>query len=295
MRAIIIGANGQDGHFLNELLLDKNIDVIGISRKGNYINGDVANFKFVNKIISDLKPEYVFHLAANSSTNHNVLFENYRTICDGTNNILEAVRLSSPYSKIFLSGSALQFENTGVPINEDTPFCARSPYAVARIQSTYAGRYYRRAFGIKVFIGYFFNHDSCLRSENHVNQKVARAVQRIAAGSKEKIQLGDIQIRKEFNYAGDVVDAVWRLINQENIQEAVIGSGKAYSIQEWVEACFEQIGQDWREYVYSSYDLYPHEYNKLVSDPKCIFSIGWKPKVDFTSLCKMMMSCPNLS
>ncbi len=292
MRAIIFGANGQDGYFLNELLVSKNIEVIRVSRNGNHTIGDVADYNFVNKLISDTKPEYVFHLAANSTTRHDVLFENYRTICDGTNNILESVRLASPLSKVFLSGSALQFENSGAPINEQTPFCATSPYAVARIQSTYAGRYYRQAFQTRIYTGFFFNHDSCLRSENHVNQKVARAVQRIAAGSEEKIELGNLEVKKEFNFAGDIVEAVWQLVNQNHLHEVVLGSGKAYSIQEWVEACFRRIGKDWREYVVSSKNAYRHEYHQLVSDPVRIFSTGWRPKVDFGAMCEMMLSCP---
>ena len=294
MRAVIFGANGQDGHFLSDLLSSFNIEIIGVSRRGSHILGDVADYSFVNKLIRDIKPGYIFHLAANSTTKHDVLFENYRTICDGTNNILESVRLISPLSKVFLSGSALQFQNFDKPINENTPFCATSPYAVARIQSTYAGRYYRETFGINVYTGYFFNHDSCLRSEKHVNQKIARAVQRIAAGSNEKIELGNLNVKKEFNFAGDIVEAVWMLVNQDEVHEAVLGCGNGYSIQEWVEACFQKIDKDWRDYVISSKISYPHEYNQLISDPASIYSLGWRPKIDFKTMCDMMISCPDL-
>jgi GDPmannose 4,6-dehydratase len=289
MRALIFGANGQDGHFLNDLLVRGNVEVISVSRRGNHILGDVADFKFVNKLISDTKPEYIFHLAANSTTRHNVLFENYRTICDGTNNILESVLNVSPYSKVFLSGSAMQFENYGVPINENTPFAAKSPYAVARIQSTYAARYYRDVFGIKVYVGYLFNHDSPLRSDNHVNQKIAKAVQRIANGSEEKIVLGDLSVKKEFNYAGDIVKAIWQLIQQDSLYEAVLGSGMAFSILDWVKECFGIIGIDWSKYI-SHDESFKTEYKILVSDPKKILALGWKPQVELTEMARIMVN-----
>src|SRR5277367_2342099 len=108
----------------------------------------------------------------------------------------------------------MQFKNEGLPIDELTPFEASSPYSVSRIQSVYAARYYRSVFGLEVYTGYFFNHDSPLRAENHVNQKIAAAVKRIGAGSNEKLYLGNINVRKEFNYAGELVEAVWILVNQ---------------------------------------------------------------------------------
>jgi GDPmannose 4,6-dehydratase len=182
----------------------------------------------------------------------------------------------------------MQFKNEGLPIDEQTPFEASSPYSVARIQSVYAGRYYRSAFGLKVYAGYFFNHDSPLRSEKHVNQKIVSSVKRIANGSTEKLELGNIDVRKEFNYAGDVVEAVWTLINQDTVFEAVIGSGDAHSIQEWVEYCFKKINRNWEDYVIIDHDFTP-DYKILVSNPELIRSIGWKPKVDFYMLADIMM------
>ena len=288
MKAFIFGINGQDGFYLNHLLIDKQVEVIGISRKGSYMNGNVADYAFVESQIKIHKPEYIFHLAANSTTRHVALFENHETISTGTLNILESVRLHSPGSRVFLSGSAMQFRNEGLPINESTPFEASSPYAVSRIQSVYAGRYYREKFGLKVFTGYFFNHDSPRRSEHHVNQKIVKAVQRIASGSAELLELGNISIQKEFNFAGDVVQAIWALINQEHIFEAVIGSGKAYSIQDWVAGCFDYIGKSWKDYVVIKEDFIP-EYQILVSDPKLIKNLGWASSVNFEQLVNLMM------
>lgn len=288
MKALVFGINGQDGYYLCHLLKEKRIDVIGISRKGNHTLGSVADYLFVESQIKQCQPNYIFHLAANSTTSHSALFENLETISTGTINILEAVRLHCPSAKVFLSGSAMQFVNNGLQINEQTPFEASSPYSICRIQSVYASRYYRDKFGIRVYTGYFFNHDSPLRMESHVNQKIVKAVQRMANGSNELLELGNIDVQKEFGFAGDTVEAVWTLMNQEYIFEAVIGTGKAYSIKDWVVSCFESVGKDWKNYVMIKQDFVP-EYKILVSDPQVIKSLGWQPKVDFEKLVDLMM------
>lgn len=288
MCAVIFGAGGQDGFYLSELLRERHIEVIGISRKGNLIHGDVASFLFVESVIKKHKPDYIFHLAANSTTRHSALFENHETISTGTFNILEAVRLHSPHTKVFLSGSAMQFKNEGLPINEETPFDASSAYSVSRIQSVYAGRYYRIKFNIKVYVGYFFNHDSPLRTEHHVNQKIVRAVQRISKGSIEQLELGNIEVEKEFGFAGDSVAAIWTLVNQDSVFEAVIGTGKAYSIRDWVIECFEMAGINWNDFIVVKDDFIP-EYKILVSDPKLIRSLGWNPEIGLKQLAKIMM------
>ncbi len=287
--AIIFGANGQDGFFLSILLKKKGIKVINISRKNSDVCGDVSDYAFVEDQIKKNQADYIFHLAANSTTRHDVLFENHETISTGTLNILEAVRLHSIKSKIFLSGSAMQFENEGLPITEATDFDGNSPYSIARIQSVYAARYYQKSFGLKVYVGYFFNHDSPLRTEHHVNQKIVRAVQRIAQGSKELLILGNIDVRKEFNYAGDMVEAIWILINQDSIFEVVIGCGKAYSIKDWVKYCFEKVNLHWEDHVKLEQNYIP-EYKILVSSPEKLMSLGWTPAVDFYQLANMMMN-----
>ena len=152
----------------------------------------------------------------------------------------------------------------------------------------YAARYYRNKLGMKIYVGYFFNHDSPFRTEWHVNQKIIKAVKRINAGSHEKLELGNIEVKKEFNYAGDVVEAVWLLINQNDIFEAVIGSGEAHSIKEWLEYCFMQINKKWQDYVILKNEFVP-EYETLVSNPQLICSLGWGKKVGFRQLADLMM------
>lgn len=289
MKAIIFGANGQDGHYLNQLLSDNKIEVVGISPSGEpWIKGDVGDFPFVKSLIKKHKPDYIFHFAAISTTKHSALFDNHKAISTGTLNILESVKDHCPKCKVFLSGSALQFKNEGLPINEKTTFDAKSPYAVARIQSVYAGRYYRDTFGLQIYVGYFFNHDSPLRTEQHVNQKITMAIKRIAKGSNEKLELGNIDVKKEFNYAGDIVEAVWMLVNQDKVFEAVIGDGKAYSIKDWMKYCFKKINKDWHDFV-TIKKGFVSEYKILVSNPQLIKSIGWEPKVDFFKLADLMM------
>lgn len=290
MKAIIFGANGQDGFYLRQLLERENIETIGIARTPSELTnvcGDVADWRFVENLIEKQKPGFVFHLAANSTTQHSALFDNHAAVSTGTINILEAIYRGSPKSKVFLSGSALQFVNNGTPIDENTAFAALSPYAVSRIHSAYAGRYYR-SLGLEVYIGYFFNHDSPRRTAQHVNQLIALAARNIALGMNEKLEIGDITVKKEFNFAGDMMEAVWCLVKQGEIFEVVIGSGKVHSIEEWLNLCFASIGRDWRDYVTIKENFKP-EYNILVSNPARIKSLGWQPKLNISGLAKMMM------
>lgn len=288
MIALIFGVNGQDGFYLSKLLRENQVEAVGVSRSSGDVRGDVAEYDLVEALMIKHQPGYVFHLAANSTTDHAALFENHQAISTGTLNILEAARLHCPNAKVFLSGSAMQFTNRGVPIDENTSFEARSPYAVARIQSVYAGRYYRERFGMKVYTGYFFNHDSPMRTERHVNQKIAAAARRVASGTPEKLIIGNLDVEKEFNFAGDVVEAAWRLVNQHAMFECVIGCGKAYRIKDWLTACFERIGKRWQDYIEVA-DGFQPEYKVLVSNPRLIKSLGWEPRVGFEELADMMM------
>jgi GDPmannose 4,6-dehydratase len=287
MKAIIFGANGQDGFYLSKLLEEKGIAVIGVSRSGNFLKTNIANFTEVSSLIISTVPDFVFHLAANSTTRHDALFENHETISTGTFNILEAVRIHTPHTKVFISGSGLQFENKNLPIKETDPFNARDAYSVSRIQSVYAARYFRM-LGVKVYVGYFFNHDSPRRSERHMAQKIAATAVRIANGSDEKLEIGDMTVIKEWTYAGDVVEGIWLLINQNTIFEANISSGLGYSILDWVKECFNLIGKDYQNYITESND-FKAEYRQLVSDAALITSMGFAPKVSFEALAKMMI------
>lgn len=287
MVAIIFGANGQDGFYLQKILNKNRVSVIGVSRSGDFLHTDITGFIAVNDLIERHQPDYIFHLAANSTTGHHAVFDNHNAISTGTINILESVKRSSPHTKVFLSGSGLQFVNTGKPIKETDAFDASSIYSVARIHSVYAARYYRKS-GLKIYTGYFFNHESPRRTERHISKMIGEAVKRIRKGSDEKIEIGDMSVKKEWTFAGDVMEGVWTLVQQDAVYEAVIGSGQGFSIQDYLEKCFGFIGKDWKQYVIQK-ENFKAEYDQLVSDPETIFSLGWKPAHSFDDLVEMML------
>lgn len=289
MNALIFGVTGQDGHYLTELCKNNGVNPVGVSRSegSGAIKTDITDLAAVTHLIKTYKPAYIFHMAANSTTHYDALFENHQTIATGTLNILHSVKTFASGTKVFITGSGVQFRNIGKPISESDPFEASSPYSIARIQSVYAARYYR-TLGIKAYVGYLFHHESPFRKPNHVSQIVVHAAKRIQAGSTEKIELGNLTTEKEWTFAGDTVEGIWMLLQQDKIYEAVIGSGESFSIQQWVEHCFNIINKDWRNYVHVKKDFTP-EYKRLVCNPKSIKSLGWHPKVNLAELAKMMI------
>ena len=288
MTALIFGANGQDGPYLVEALRDKGIDGVGVSRSGPWRPGDVANRADVEAAVREVRPAYIFQLAASSTTRHEALYENHESISTGALNVLESARLHAPEARVFLAGSGLQFKNDGAPIDESAPFEARSPYAVARIQSVYAARYFR-TLGLRTYVGYLFHHDSPHRGPRHVAQLIAQAARRIGAGSAEVLELADTTVVKEWTFAGDVARAMVTLVEQEEVTEAVIGSGDGHTIEEWVEHCFALVGRSWRDHV-RAVPGGRAEYPRLVSRPARLASLGWRPEVTFEALARMMVA-----
>ncbi len=286
-KAIIFGVGGQTGHYLAQLLRDGGLTVIGAGRKTGEVRLDVADFSAVRALVEDHRPDFLFHLAANSTTRHDALFENHATIAGGTLHVLEAARMYVPEARVFITGSGVQFMNRGLPIHEATPFDPVSPYAVSRIASVYAARYYR-SLKIRTYVGYLFHHESPLRSPRHVSQMVASGVAAIAAGTQKVIEIGDLAVAKEWTFAGDTAAAIYALVNQDTVHEAVIGSGIGLTIEEWVAACFACIGRDWRSYV-RAIPGFRAEYPRLVSDPQRLRELGWRPRVSFEQLAEMMV------
>lgn len=288
MKALIFGANGQDGYYLSKLCKNKGIIPIGVSRTGNWLIGNVSCYDQVERLVKEHSPSYIFHVAANSTTRHDVLFENHETISTGTLNILESVKRFCPNTKVFIAGSGVQFKNTGKPISEDGEFEGNSPYSVARIQSVYAARYFR-SLGHKVYVGYLFHHESPYRKSNHISKMITLAAQRIARGDNELIELGDISVKKEWTFAGDIAKGIFTLVEQDDVYEAAIGSGLLFSIQDWLEECFGLIDTSWKDYVRLRKNFTP-EYKYLASNPKTIQELGWNPDVSFSDLAKLMMN-----
>jgi GDPmannose 4,6-dehydratase len=285
--ALVFGAGGQDGHYLCQLLRADGVEAVPVSRASGSIRGDVSKRAEVDELMRAHAPDYVFHLAARSSTRHDAGFENHETISTGTLNVLESAYRHRPSARVFITGSGVQFRNTGEPIDESAPFEASSLYAVARIQSVYAARYYR-SLGLRATVGYLFHHESPLRKAGHMSMLIAQAARRIAAGSDEKLEIGDSSVVKEWTFAGDVARGIWTLVQQDEIAEAVIGSGEGHSIADWLERCFSLVGRSWRDHV-TLRTGFAAEYNRLVSRPTRMRALGWSPTVSFDELAAMMM------
>jgi len=288
VKSIIFGANGQDGYYLSEACRKRQIEVIGMSRSGPWIHGDVSSPEIVEELIRHHQPAMIFHLAAVSTTKHDAIYENNATIGTGTITILESVKRWSPGSKIFITGSGLQFINKGQPISENDPFDHGSAYVATRNYSVYLARYFRN-MGIKAYVGYLFHHESPLRGEQHVCQKIAGAAKRIAKGSEELIELGDISVRKEWTFAANVAEGIMTILEQEEVFEATIGSGCAYSIEDWLDECFHLINKDWKSYVREQKN-FEAEYKLLVSNPATINSLGWHADTTLAELAKIMIN-----
>lgn len=287
-RALIFGHTGQDGYYLTNLLKKHDIEVKGISRTVMDFPCDITNFDSVCDVLREFSPQYIFDFAAISTTSHKAYFDNHMIIGTGTANLLEAVRLFLPNACVFLAGSGLQFVNEGQPIREATPLDATSSYAAVRNYSYYLARYFRASYGLRVYYGFFFTHDSPRRSSDHMSQKIAMAARMAANGSLEKLEIGAVDVCKEYLFAGDAMEAVWTLVTQEQVHEVIIGNGEAHSIKEWAEKCFDYVGLDWRNYVTPVKGFIP-EYSCLVSDPTLLRSLGWRHKTGFDDLVRMMM------
>lgn len=285
MKAIIFGSKGQDGYYLTRLLQEKGYQVTGIDRSEGPVQ--LGDFDALCSYLKQEQPEFVFHLAALSSTRHELLFDNHAIIDTGTLYILEAVKRHSPATKVFISGSGLQFKNEGKPIKETDPFEARDAYSMSRIASVYAARYFRSA-GINAYVGYFFNHDSPLRTETHMTKKISEAAKRAGQGDTTKLIIGDLDAKKEYGFAGDIVKGIWTLVNQDEVMEATIATGMGYSIKDWLEQCFSRVQKSWQDYVLPDPGFTP-DYRQLVADPSRMHSLGWKAETGFSELADMMM------
>lgn len=288
-KAIIFGASGQDGIYMAELCISKGIEPIGVARrKGFGLCGSVGNYEFVQDLIKKHEPAYIFHFAANSTTRHDALFENHETISTGTLNILESVKKYSPSSRVLITGSGVQFKNIGDPISERSEFEAWNAYAVSRIQSVYAARYFRQ-LGLKVYVAYLFHHESPFRQEHHVSKIICNQIHDILAGKISQLKLGDPSVQKEWGFAGDIVDGIFTLVNQDEVFEACVGTGDVHSIFDFLTACFDHAGLS----LESNLELnlsYQSEYSKLVSCPNTIVNLGWKPRTTLSDLAKIMLT-----
>jgi len=281
MRNVIItGANGQDGAFLTTLLRHYQMEPVLVS---SHSGVNLADAAVVSGLVEDVKPEFIFHLAAKSTVSHDAARQNHYLFANGTMNLLEAVRSHVPECRVFLAGSAYQFKNDGKPIKETDPWETRSVYTAARGYGNLLARAYRH-MGLHVYFGYFFHHDSPRRHARHISSRIAAA-----AREGKDVEIGNMDVVKEWTWAGDTVQAVWSLVNQDAVWEANIGTGIGHSIAEFASACYAARGLNYLDYVRPRADFEP-EYSRLTCDPSRIHSTGWRPLRDLNYLAEQMVN-----
>jgi GDPmannose 4,6-dehydratase len=286
--ALIFGASGQDGVYLTELCRKKQIEPVTVARSEGFRHqGSVVDRSLVENLVKQ-KPNYIFHLAANSTTRHEALFENHETISTGSLNILESVKNYSPNSRVLIVGSGVQFKNTGNAISEKDEFEASNAYAIARIQSVYAARYFR-SLGIKTYVAYLFHHESPYRGATHISKMITNKIRGILTGETDKITIGDASVQKEWAFAEDIVEGLFTLVGQDQVFEATIGTGVSHSIMDFLTECFAQANLPLNEHVVFLNNFTP-EYSRLVSDPRTINGLGWKAKTDLKNLVKILLA-----
>jgi len=309
-RALIIGVSGQDGAYLAELLLKKGYEVHGTSRDhevGTFRNLQILGIKDQVKLTSMVTSDFrsvltalqkadadeIYNLAGQTSVGMSFEYpvETFDSIMIGTMNLLECIRLLKRPVKFYNAGSSEVFGNTPVPATEETPFHPRSPYATAKAAAHYAVANYREAYGLFAATGILFNHESPLRPERFVTQKIVRAAVRIANGSKERLKLGNLDIYRDWGWAPDYVDAMWRIIQHEEPQDFVIATGRMHSLHDFVTKTFLALGLNSSDYVDSDSSLLrPADIAMSVGCPeKAIRQLKWNASVDFDSIIKSLI------
>ncbi|MEK6285238.1 MAG: GDP-mannose 4,6-dehydratase [Acidobacteriota bacterium] len=267
-KALIFGVSGQDGSYLAQLLLGKGYEVFGASRDAQVasfanlsrldIRDRVAlesvsltDFRSVLQALMKIQPDEVYNLAGQTSVGLSFQqpVETLESIAQGTLNLLEAIRFTGLVIRLYNAGSSECFGDTDLPADENTPFRPRSPYAVAKAAAFWEVANYREAYGLYACSGMLFNHESPLRPERFVTKKIVAAACRIAAGSQEKLHLGNISIQRDWGWAPQYVEAMWLMLQEDKPEDYVIATGESHSLEEFVETAFSCLGLDWKKYV----------------------------------------------
>ena len=310
-RALICGISGQDGAYLALLLLTKGYEVFGTSRDAQMssfqnlralgIRGNVRlesmapnDFRSVLQVLTKVRPDEVYNLAGQSSVGLSFQqpVETLESISVGTLNLLEAIRFSGQPVKLYNAGSGESFGNTdGARAGETTPFRPRSPYGVAKAAAFWEIANYREAYGLFACSGILFNHESPLRPERFVTRKIIAAACRIAAGSREKLRLGNISIRRDWGWAPEYVEAMWRMLQQDQADDFVIATGETHSLEDLVDAAFSQAGLSWQDHVEVDPDLLrPADLEIGRADPaKAMKVLGWQARYRMRDVVRMMI------
>ena len=307
--ALITGITGQDGSYLAELLLTKGYRVIGIVRRSSttpyeriahlvdrveLISADLLDQHSLVEAIAACAPDEIYNLAAQSfvqtSWTQPVLTGEFTAL--GVTRMLEAVRRVAPKARFYQASSSEQFGKVlETPQRETTPFYPRSPYGVAKVYGHWITVNYRESYGLYAVSGILFNHESPRRGLEFVTRKVTDAVARISLGLQRELRLGTLEARRDWGFAGDYVDAMWRMLQQPSPGDYVIGTGATHSVRELCEVAFARVGLEWRQYVVQDERfMRPAEVDVLVADAgKARSQLGWEPRVDFRQLVEMMV------
>jgi GDPmannose 4,6-dehydratase len=308
-RALITGVTGQDGSYLAEFLLSKGYEVVGVVRRTSHhsyeriehlldrievVAADLLDQHSLTVVLQDTQPDEVYNLAAQSyvptSWTQPVLTGEFTAL--GVTRILEAVRLVHPTARFYQASSSEMFGRvTETPQRETTSFYPRSPYGVAKVYGHWITVNYRESYNLFAVSGILFNHESPRRGIEFVTRKVTDAVARIKLGRARELRLGNLDSRRDWGFAGDYVDAMWRMLQQPTPQDYVIGTGEAHSVRELAEAAFGHVGLNWQDYVVTDPKfMRPAEVDVLMAEPsKARKELGWTPKVGFRELVAMMV------
>ncbi|WP_128819776.1 GDP-mannose 4,6-dehydratase [Streptomyces sp. S063] len=313
--ALITGVTGQDGSYLAELLLDKGYTVHGLIRRSSSFNteridhiyqgpeepersfvlhhADLSDGVALVNLLRDIQPDEVYNLGAQSHVR--VSFDAPLYTGDvtglGTIRLLEAVRASGIQTRIYQASSSEMFGASPPPQNEKTPFHPRSPYSVAKVYSYWATVNYREAYDMFAVNGILFNHESPRRGETFVTRKITRGVARIKAGLQDRLHLGNLDAVRDWGYAPEYVDAMWRMLQCDTPDDFVIATGEGVSVRDFLEYAFDHAGLDWREHVrYDPKYERPSEVDALIGDAsKAEELLGWKPEVKSRELARIMV------
>ncbi len=314
-KAFITGITGQDGSYLAEFLLDKGYEVHGLIRRASTFNtgridhlykdfhdpnarmylhyGDLAVSAHLTNLLSEIQPDEIYHLGAQSHVR--VSFDTPEYTGDitglGTIRLLEAIRKTGIQTRFYQASSSEMFGAAPPPQSELTPFQPRSPYAAAKVYSYYVIRNYRDAYNIFACNGILFNHESPRRGETFVTRKITRAATRIKLGLQDKLYLGNLEAKRDWGFAGDYVEAMWMVLQHDTPDDFVIATGETHSVREFVERVFEKLSLDYRDHVEIDERYFrPTEVDVLLGDPtKAQKILGWKSKTGFDQLIDMMI------
>jgi GDPmannose 4,6-dehydratase len=314
-RALITGITGQDGSYLAEQLLEKGYEVHGIIRRSSSFNteridplyrdvheqgvklflhhGDLSDSSRLVRLLYELQPNEVYHLGAQSHVR--VSFDVPEYTADvtgmGTLRLLEAIRDAGVSPRFYQASSSEMYGATPPPQNEETPFHPRSPYAVAKVMAFWATVNYRESYGLFACNGILFNHESPRRGETFVTRKITRALARIQAGLQDKLFLGNLDAKRDWGYAADYTDAMWRMLQQDEPDDYVVATGEMHSVREFLDEAAAHLGMDWESVVeFDERYLRPAEVDALQGDPsKAREKLGWTPTVTFKELVRIMV------